>query len=108
MIRRPPRSTLFPYTTLFRSHVRNKSASYTLMAVAFEITIEYCRDNHCETLGSTTETLTLAVPPGQSNDLNEYVTFPSPLVKETEGEHRWYVKTLFARGGEELAESTNW
>src|SRR2546429_2429796 len=23
MIRRPPRSTLFPYTTLFRSHLRN-------------------------------------------------------------------------------------
>src|SRR5256885_11609638 len=27
MIRRPPRSTLFPYTTLFRSIVRNSSAS---------------------------------------------------------------------------------
>src|SRR5258708_10763506 len=26
MIRRPPRSTLFPYTTLFRSWKRNKSA----------------------------------------------------------------------------------
>src|SRR3989449_11197089 len=26
MIRRPPRSTLFPYTTLFRSRVRNSSA----------------------------------------------------------------------------------
>src|SRR2546430_10437558 len=25
MIRRPPRSTLFPYTTLFRSHVRDPS-----------------------------------------------------------------------------------
>src|SRR2546422_3136706 len=25
MIRRPPRSTLFPYTTLFRSHARLKS-----------------------------------------------------------------------------------
>src|SRR5256885_11961949 len=25
MIRRPPRSTLFPYTTLFRSQVRNQS-----------------------------------------------------------------------------------
>src|SRR2546422_2744736 len=25
MIRRPPRSTLFPYTTLFRSHVRHTS-----------------------------------------------------------------------------------
>src|SRR5256885_16564183 len=24
MIRRPPRSTLFPYTTLFRSHVRER------------------------------------------------------------------------------------
>src|SRR5256885_12485047 len=24
MIRRPPRSTLFPYTTLFRSHIRLK------------------------------------------------------------------------------------
>src|SRR2546427_4884786 len=24
MIRRPPRSTLFPYTTLFRSHLRRK------------------------------------------------------------------------------------
>src|SRR5687767_15642983 len=33
MIRRPPRSTLFPYTTLFRSHVENnqeEDASSTL------------------------------------------------------------------------------
>src|SRR3712207_8913445 len=28
MIRRPPRSTLFPYTTLFRSPVRRKSRSF--------------------------------------------------------------------------------
>src|SRR5258708_18796393 len=27
MIRRPPRSTLFPYTTLFRSHLRHRHAS---------------------------------------------------------------------------------
>src|SRR5258708_9359225 len=27
MIRRPPRSTLFPYTTLFRSYRRHRSAS---------------------------------------------------------------------------------
>src|SRR2546430_8515434 len=26
MIRRPPRSTLFPYTTLFRSHIRSRHA----------------------------------------------------------------------------------
>src|SRR5690242_20987698 len=29
MIRRPPRSTLFPYTTLFRSSVRSMSSSLT-------------------------------------------------------------------------------
>src|SRR5256885_4409570 len=37
MIRRPPRSTLFPYTTLFRSHagvlVRNAEALETLARV---------------------------------------------------------------------------
>src|SRR2546422_4280142 len=27
MIRRPPRSTLFPYTTLFRSHTRGRTRS---------------------------------------------------------------------------------
>src|SRR5438105_6301800 len=29
MIRRPPRSTLFPYTTLFRSHSRRRKYSRT-------------------------------------------------------------------------------
>src|SRR5205809_3302775 len=32
MIRRPPRSTLFPYTTLFRSRVRRGAADDTLLA----------------------------------------------------------------------------
>src|SRR5258708_23031779 len=30
MIRRPPRSTLFPYTTLFRSHTRASCCSYLI------------------------------------------------------------------------------
>src|ERR1039458_6771869 len=34
MIRRPPRSTLFPYTTLFRSHVRGTFASWHRCRVA--------------------------------------------------------------------------
>src|SRR2546430_12456784 len=29
MIRRPPRSTLFPYTTLFRSHLRRGTTTLT-------------------------------------------------------------------------------
>src|SRR3712207_6950230 len=30
MIRRPPRSTLFPYTTLFRSHGRGEARSFAV------------------------------------------------------------------------------
>src|SRR3712207_8439769 len=33
MIRRPPRSTLFPYTTLFRSHDGPLGARHVLLAV---------------------------------------------------------------------------
>src|SRR3712207_7300586 len=40
MIRRPPRSTLFPYTTLFRS------CPY-LHAVAFVAASPLCRHGHC-------------------------------------------------------------
>src|SRR5256885_10304581 len=49
MIRRPPRSTLFPYTTLFRSPVRGQVLAYgphapvftTSMSVDFTDTEEY-------------------------------------------------------------------
>src|SRR3712207_7376573 len=34
MIRRPPRSTLFPYTTLFRSHVEHRLAGLARVAPA--------------------------------------------------------------------------
>src|SRR3712207_7369659 len=34
MIRRPPRSTLFPYTTLFRSYIRPEIQSVTSMLAA--------------------------------------------------------------------------
>src|SRR5258708_27369677 len=34
MIRRPPRSTLFPYTTLFRSHSRDGVAALPSVAVS--------------------------------------------------------------------------
>src|SRR2546427_5270270 len=43
MIRRPPRSTLFPYTTLFRSlhdHVRGRARQFHLVAGAGSIGIE--------------------------------------------------------------------
>src|SRR3989475_1720131 len=52
MIRRPPRSTLFPYTTLFRSQLMLENSRWDLpdadverhMAVAFEYVMEALGD----------------------------------------------------------------
>src|SRR2546426_2952769 len=40
MIRRPPRSTLFPYTTLFRSRLRARNVRNNLRSFTFEIVVE--------------------------------------------------------------------
>src|SRR5437588_6223811 len=40
MIRRPPRSTLFPYTTLFRSLLKQVKGVGDLIATAYVLTIE--------------------------------------------------------------------
>src|SRR5258708_10908466 len=44
MIRRPPRSTLFPYTTLFRSPTRAKLRSLAALATGEPLTLRYFRD----------------------------------------------------------------
>src|SRR2546422_11401664 len=36
MIRRPPRSTLFPYTTLFRSNIGGQALSHVMLGVIDE------------------------------------------------------------------------
>src|SRR2546421_6930569 len=37
MIRRPPRSTLFPYTTLFRSRVANTTTTWTALVAISQV-----------------------------------------------------------------------
>src|SRR3712207_9474831 len=39
MIRRPPRSTLFPYTTLFRSIFLSRDMRYTMPCLVFAATL---------------------------------------------------------------------
>src|SRR3712207_8072530 len=39
MIRRPPRSTLFPYTTLFRSHVWSTFSQPFRLSVLYEVSV---------------------------------------------------------------------
>src|SRR2546430_3757360 len=59
MIRRPPRSTLFPYTTLFRSALDNAQMAYTLNEkdgafygpkIDFDITDAIGRNWQCATI----------------------------------------------------------
>src|SRR5688572_32566378 len=42
MIRRPPRSTLFPYTTLFRSHLRHLGSKFARRACGSSVLLRYC------------------------------------------------------------------
>src|SRR5687768_18317014 len=54
MIRRPPRSTLFPYTTLFRSYRRDRTHTVTTAykTYSFERTEEYRSEEHTSELQS--------------------------------------------------------
>src|SRR5438552_10480351 len=40
MIRRPPRSTLFPYTTLFRSKFPHPASRFAVVGVAAAVTLD--------------------------------------------------------------------
>src|SRR2546430_8209349 len=42
MIRRPPRSTLFPYTTLFRSHTLSETSDSSLPLKIWAIFVRSC------------------------------------------------------------------
>src|SRR3712207_7925608 len=55
MIRRPPRSTLFPYTTLFRSAVIGQTDDDTGQSVAAFVTLEGDRDGDDELVGDIRE-----------------------------------------------------
>src|SRR3712207_7540376 len=51
MIRRPPRSTLFPYTTLFRSHVDRQVADLEALGRLGVVLADPCADARDQLLG---------------------------------------------------------
>src|SRR3712207_7188464 len=57
MIRRPPRSTLFPYTTLFRSMMMSPSAPYSsrVVSMAPQPPISCAVRNVCSPIGRSEE-----------------------------------------------------
>src|SRR2546422_4589441 len=62
MIRRPPRSTLFPYTTLFRSYLR-----FTYWMIASSILSPPTRTDLEKTMPESEMTATSVVPPPMSD-----------------------------------------
>src|SRR5258708_8173273 len=61
MIRRPPRSTLFPYTTLFRSGWRSRKSSTTACQMAPKPCAEVCTDRKSTRLNSSHQIISYAV-----------------------------------------------
>src|ERR1051325_11804461 len=52
MIRRPPRSTLFPYTTLFRSHIAGRSCNFVTRGGGFFGSTRHRSEEHTSELQS--------------------------------------------------------
>src|SRR3990167_703436 len=58
MIRRPPRSTLFPYTTLFRSHFHERFVFFDNIPRNFQPRHYFCIDDALAQLGHLDDTHT--------------------------------------------------
>src|SRR5258705_5884556 len=56
MIRRPPRSTLFPYTTLFRSHLETRRDAADLLQQTGEVALAFGLDRLLERVRSEEHT----------------------------------------------------
>lgn len=52
----------------------------------------------CETVGETTSYLFISIPPNQSRDLDEYVSFSS--LGQPRGEYVWHHEVVWLKGRE--------
>src|SRR5258708_9064603 len=80
MIRRPPRSTLFPYTTLFRSDTSTVTITFSEPVTGFDssadVTVEIGTAHVRTPVTSTTRTPT-SPPTTKIEDTNNVMTMPS-------------------------------
>src|SRR2546430_8545254 len=61
MIRRPPRSTLFPYTTLFRSRAQPAARSVDAASTRADLHLRHARDRKSTRLNSSHSQISYAV-----------------------------------------------
>lgn len=83
------------YTLVGR--LRNGSAQYSLTSLRLKLTMQDCADlTGCETVGEVVESIYASVPPGQSRDLNEFVSFTG--LGRARGKHQWDYALLEVNG----------
>src|SRR2546430_7352033 len=101
MIRRPPRSTLFPYTTLFRSQVE-KLRLFQQMGVTAPLDLAAVQ---------LTDTFNVQTPTWQLNDLLTMAEQQNPALKalrEREHAATWGVRAATSSYGPSLSVSAGW
>src|SRR3712207_7392120 len=81
MIRRPPRSTLFPYTTLFRSNGRKASCARKVSSKSTTVAImprftEYFAQNGFRKSNEQLDSTNVSTMPSLSNKATFTVVFP--------------------------------
>src|SRR5258706_4671872 len=102
MIRRPPRSTLFPYTTLFRSRSTN-TAMGTYAYLAPERIVGHAGDDRSDqySLGCTAFECLTGKPPFPSHNpaqiVKAHLELPPPKVTDARPELSRNVDTVLAR-----------
>src|SRR2546426_1721489 len=101
MIRRPPRSTLFPYTTLFRSHQRicNLSRFVKTRGVGCnnDVSLEVLRDRKSTRLNSSHLVISYAVfCLKKKKKQREHLTHTTHRREQTSTEYLGRVKTRTA------------
>src|SRR5690348_17556416 len=100
MIRRPPRSTLFPYTTLFRSSTQSRSKRFSAAGAVFRLASVGCAASGAENANNSRSE-------EHTSELQSPVHLVCRLLLEKKKEKR---HTLVARLiiGHNLSSSTGW
>src|SRR5256885_7997726 len=80
MIRRPPRSTLFPYTTLFRSVDERIAVAAALVERVHPASVRARRPRHREAIHHPALLRPVGDPPGRSEEHTSELQSPCNLV----------------------------
>src|SRR3712207_9597178 len=78
MIRRPPRSTLFPYTTLFRSRVEFRVDRTGVIHVAIG-KVSFSEQQMLQNLGALVDAVVRAKPPGAKGQYIRGISLASTM-----------------------------